>query len=302
MACLWAAKLWNTPHVTELILLMRRQEQQEALESAKGIRLYEGDKELFAPVRGALISQLRTPISHLLVCTKAQDVEIALASVAHLFDANTCIVLLQNGVKVQEKVCRLYTSQMVYALSTSQGAYLSKQFEVVHAGFGQSYLGLLSPLGRHTSHSPKALLQLLPSAELNIQWDENITSRLWKKFAINCAINALTVIHNCRNAELLRNQEINSTLKALCQEIEFILRHCRECPSIADVYSQVETVIKATAENISSTLQDARLGRPTEFTHFNPYLCELAQKYQLPNPINERVIEQFTANLARVVD
>lgn len=302
LGCLWAARLWEASPERDVTFILRQPSELRNLKNAGGVRLHEHNHELRAPVLGTLISQLRHPIRYLLVSTKAQDAEAALASIAHLFNTETCIVLLQNGVKMQQQMARLYHRQQVYALSTSQGAYSQGLFEVFHAGFGQSYLGLLSSPKRDVSDRPETLLTLLPTQKMKIQWDANITSRLWTKFAINCAINALTVIHNCRNGELLANADIRDTLAALCNEIECVLQQVSQAPPINDLFTQVEGVLLATADNVSSTLQDARKGKPTEFEHFNPYLCELAQKTQTATPVNERIIALFYASLASLAD
>ncbi len=302
MACLWAARLWELPNIESVLLLLRSQSAVADLQKAGGIRLRRGKTEILAPVQGHFIPSVDAPISHLLVCTKAQDAEEAIASVAHLFTADTNIVLLQNGIKMQQKVSKHYDKQKVYALSTSQGAYLQAPFEVVHAGFGQSYLGVLSPSLGDKPAQAERLMQSFPVQEMNIQWDANITARLWIKFAINCAINGLTVIYNCRNGELLQHPERLATLRTLCDEIQHILNHTPASPALDNLYTQVETVLLATADNVSSTLQDARKGQTTEFTQFNPYLCELAQNYHLTAPANERLIHQFSATLARMAD
>lgn len=306
MACLWAARLWEMPeplqHHRKITLLLRRQEEVQLLRERDGLRLTERDNRLHAHVKGSLISQHTLAITHLLVCTKAQDVEEALASVAHLFTSHTCIVLLQNGVKVQQKIVSLYQEQCVYALSTSQGAYLQAPFDVVHAGFGASYLGLLTPTGSSAKRCSENLLEQLPASTLNIHWDANITSRLWMKFAINCAINAFTVINNCRNGELLQNTRIRGELIALCTEIESVVNNVPQTAPLVGLFTQVETVLLATADNISSTLQDARKGKTTEFDHFNPYLCQLAQQSQTANPVNTHLIDLFYQSLAGLAD
>ncbi len=302
MACLWAARLWELPNIARVSLLLRRQSAVEDLQEAGGVRLHEAEMETLAAVQGQHIPLIDTAISYLLVCTKAQDAEKAIASVAHCFTPDTKIVLLQNGIKMQQHISQAYPSHKVYALSTSQGAYLHAPFDVVHAGFGQSYLGLLSPSAANESTSPDTLLHALPVQRMNIHWDANITSRLWIKFAINCAINALTVIYNCKNGELLHHPQSLRTLRALCEEIQLILNRTPTSPSIDNLFQQVEAVLLATAENISSTLQDARKGQPSEFIHFNPYLCELAQSQKIENPVNEQVIARFSTSFAKLAD
>jgi len=302
MACLGAARLWQLTNTASVTLLLRRQSAVLEIQKTGGIRLRERVRESMAKVEAQLIEQCETTVSNLLVCTKAQDAEEAIASVAHLFTSETNIVLLQNGIKMQQRICSAYPSQRVYALSTSQGAYLQAPFDVIHAGFGQSYLGILSHHAGSQSLPAEALLHALPVQSFNIRWDANITARLWVKFAINCAINALTVIYDCKNGALLNAPERLALLQELCTEIQDILEHTAATPSIGNLFEQVEVVLLATSENISSTLQDIRKGQTSEFSHFNPYLCELARVRQRPCPVNERVISLFSDRMARSAD
>ena len=43
----------------------------------------------------------------------------------------------------------------------------------------------------------------MPAQAMRIEVDDHIAMRLWQKFAVNCAVNALTVVHDCANGELL---------------------------------------------------------------------------------------------------
>ena len=139
------------------------------------------------------------------------------------------------------------------------------------------------------------MLHSLPSGAMNISWDSNITGRLWAKFAVNCAINALTVIYNCRNGELLTLPNARSELLKLCDEIQHIMLTVSACPEPLALLDKVEVVLTQTASNFSSTLQDVQKGRPTEIAYFNGYLCELAQLAKQVCPINESVLYRFNA-------
>lgn len=51
---------------------------------------------------------------------------------------------------------------------------------------------------------PPAWLADLRQAGIAHDWSLDILSRLWRKLALNCAINPLTVLHDCRNGETAR--------------------------------------------------------------------------------------------------
>lgn len=294
MGCLWAAYLWQRSAEGakgNVTLLLRNNEELARYDKVGGVTLTKDTQTNHYAIPALNLQQSAVPITHLLIATKAQDVEDALASVRHLLTATTRVVLLQNGLKVQKELAATYNAGTIYCASTSQGAYLQQPFHVVHAGHGDTWLGQLR------SHRHPSLLLALPVTDLQIQWDNDIESRLWEKLAINCAINALTVIHDCRNGGLLSIPSARQDLLALTLEIETLYRSLNEAPTLPNLQERVFAVLHGTALNISSTLQDARLSRPTEITHLNGYLCELARQHQLPYPRNETLLERFELSI-----
>lgn len=303
MGCLWASRLWQLAQGAPqrwaeppLKLLLRNDTSLQRWQQAGGLCLWEGETQTCLPVPAAPAEHDDERIALLLVCTKAQDTLPALTRVeAHMF-SGTRIVLLQNGLRIQDEVLQQFPQQTVYCLSTSHGAYLRSPYHVVHAGQGEAWLGNLSTPGQEPEQD---LLALLPQQQMRIQWERNIRSRLWDKFAVNCAINALTVIHDCNNGELLARPDAHAELRSLCEEIETLLQALPQASTCGGaLYPRVCAVLQATAQNFSSTLQDARAQRTTEMPYLNEYLCELAQQEALPCPRNTELLQRFNARAA----
>jgi len=306
MGCLWACALANPLRqpghpVTQVTLLLR---DQATLADYPGqVRSSDLDRPLSIPAIAITghPGQTLVQIDNLLVSTKAQDTLAAVASVASQLSSGARIVLLQNGLKVQQQLSQRYGADRVFCLSTSHGAWLRAPFDVVHAGNGEAWLGQLGPGDASSRARLQSLLALLPARELNIQTDDNITARLWRKLAINCAVNALTVIHDCRNGELLNMAQARQTLASLCTEISTVLQAIPGAPAMVDLQAQVDRVLTVTADNVSSTLQDIRRGRPTEIDHLNGYLGELANHHHIPCPVNEAVLQQMRVIESRAI-
>ena len=303
MGCLWAAKIWQHAQLSvaqvgvtsPTTLLLRDESALSRWQRVGGVLLHTNGNETLVPVKAQIIAHLQNPIDKLLLCTKAQDALRALGSVAHLLHANSRVVLIQNGIKAQRKIAESYPALKLLCLSTSHGAYLQADYNVVHAGHGYSHLGLLQNEDSLTDLEQSQILNSLPSVSMNIEWESNITGRLWTKFAINCAINALTVIYNCRNGKLLTQPSAASELRELCIEIESIMLTIPACPQPLTLNNKVQAVLEATSCNYSSTLQDVQNGRPTEIGYFNGYLDELAQLADRDCPLNKDILRRFSA-------
>ncbi len=291
MGCLWAARLWQHPPVGQRVTLLLRSAEALADYRRHGGLTLEAPADgalLQAPVPAELLSAPGPALHNLLVATKSQDVAAALASVQHRLAADTRIVLLQNGVRVQREITAQYGPARVWCLSTSHGAWRRSPWHVVHAGEGTAWLGQLD--GGDSART-RALLALLPAQAMRIELDDHIATRLWQKFAVNCAVNALTVVHDCANGELLHRPAARRALDALIDEITELLHALPEVPTLPDLHASVHEVLTATAANVSSTLQDVRAGRATELEHLNGYLLTLAAQHGLSAPLNAQLLQ-----------
>ncbi|XP_034480856.1 2-dehydropantoate 2-reductase-like [Drosophila innubila] len=129
--------------------------------------------------------------------------------------------------------------------------------------------------GRPANPLPPDWLDDLTDAGIPHQWTPDILTRLWRKLALNCAINPLTVLHACRNGGLA---EHHCEVATLCAELAELLQHCGQSEAATDLQVEVERVIQATAANYSSMYQDVRQGRRTEI-HLLGHACRVAARH-----------------------
>lgn len=296
MGCLWAAALQRYQQCAGggPMLLLR---------DTAALTQYPGMITLESP--GSEIQQFNVPamavtalpddmpaIQNLLLACKAQDTESALDLLAPWLSETSRIVLLQNGIRVQQELTLRRAAGTVFCLSTSHGAWIRRPFHVVHAGIGNAWLGLLSSAPPvDTRQALASMLNQLPGSEMNVSVDLQMDRRLWLKFAINCAINPLTVVYNCQNGALLSNDLAREHLQNLCTEISWLLGSLPDVPEFPDLWQQVQQVAQATEHNYSSTLQDIRNNKTTEIEHLNGWLCELASRHRLACPLNQQLLQ-----------
>ncbi|MDT8427749.1 MAG: 2-dehydropantoate 2-reductase [Pseudomonadales bacterium] len=301
MGCLWAARLLEQGHSCRLLVRQRAQTPKShqtctlSLESAGKISRFT-----LAVSSSSCVQE--TPINKLLLSCKAGEVISALDSVQHSISPQTRIVLLQNGIKMQRQLRQQDRHNQFFCLATSHGAWLRAPFHVVHAGVGKAWLGQLPRIADTATDIQQRttrLLQSLPASTMQLGFAADIEQQLWLKFAINCAINALTVIHDCQNGELLSAAH-QPTLSALCAETETILAGCGHSIGARPLLDATREVLQATAANYSSSLQDARRGRALELAHFNGYLCELADGFGLTCEHNRSLLRTVETRLQQI--
>jgi len=241
------------------------------------------------PLPPAKLLEQCEQISHLFVPLKSYQVIPFLQSIKHKLTANANIVLCHNGMgTIEAAKALLPPSVNLYFCTTNNGAF-KKDSEVYYAGAGESYWKLIHQ-GNTSLISPKQFEHLLPN---NVESDDLLTL-LWQKLLVNCVINPLTATHNVKNGELSSSQyqaDIIKIVEEVCELAKFEHVDLNLNEMIALVYK----VIKNTAENTSSMLQDIQQQKQTEIDYISGYVTQGADKHGLSVPMNRLMLEKVLA-------
>jgi 2-dehydropantoate 2-reductase len=293
MGCLFASALVRANCPTTLVLragCFDRVEGVERVQGAQGTVTFTLEREGSATTLSlpACSADQNDPISHLLVTTKAQDVVAALRSVAHRRDAASTVLLLANGQGFAAQLGAAVPAPDYYFGITTEGAYRTPDGRVHHAGRGLTRVG--HP-GR--TRAPAWFAHWAEAVQPGC-WDPDIEQSLWLKLAINCAINPLTAVQRCNNGELASG-ELALEVARLCSEIMAVSAAAGYAAVTSDLPAQVADVIRATATNRSSMLQDVMAGRATEIDYITGYLLDVARRHNVAAPYNEALYRSILA-------
>lgn len=286
LGTLWATRLARAGLPVALIL--RDSVRLHSYQQAGGLTLIEQGQPQHYPVPAQTLDH-RQPIQRLLLACKAYDAANAVSQLAPRLAPDAEILLLQNGLGSQDEVARAAPQARCIFASSTEGAFRQADFKVVFAGHGHTWLGDPQNL------QPPSWLADLQHAGIVHDWSLDILSRLWRKLALNCAINPLTVLHDCRNGEL---QAHPAQVACLCSELSELLHTCGHSAAAENLHDDVQRVIQATAANYSSMHQDVRQGRRTEIAYLLGYACDAAQRHQLVLPHLQALHSQLLAHLA----
>ena len=272
LGTLWATRLARAGVPVRLIL--RNEARLADYRAGQGLTLVEQGVEQTYPVVGETPDSPE-PIHRLLVACKAYDAQSAIAQLHPRLAPDAELILLQNGLGSQDAVAaQVPLARCIYASST-EGAFREGDWRVVFAGHGYTWLG-------DASHpTPPLWLNDLQAAGIPHDWASDILTRLWRKLALNCAINPLTVLYQCRNGGL---QAHACEVATLCAELAELLECCGQPAAAQDLHSEVQRVIQATAANYSSMHQDVANHRRTEISYLLGYACQAAARHQLVLP------------------
>jgi 2-dehydropantoate 2-reductase len=272
LGTLWATRLARAGVPVRLIV--RDAARLQDYEAAGGLTLVEHGEAQRYPVP-AETPDGGEPIKRLLVACKAYDAEHAVAQLAPRLAPGAELVLLQNGLGSQDAVAAQVPQARCICASSTEGAFRDGDWRVVFAGHGYTWLG--------DAGHPVAPIWLddLDAAGIPHEWSTDILTRLWRKLALNCAINPLTVLHDCRNGGL---QEHHCEVATLCVELTELLERCGQPAAAEDLQPEVERVIHATAANYSSMYQDVSHRRRTEISYLLGHVCKVAFRHRLNLP------------------
>lgn len=286
LGSIWATRLARAGLPVRLIL--RSPQRLAAYRQAGGLTLIEAGQSSQYAIPAEL-PQTDTPIQRLLLACKAYDAESAIASIAPRLVAGAELLLLQNGLGSQDAVAQRLPEQRCLFVSSTEGAFRPADFQVVFAGHGHNWLG--------DPANPQApdWLDELQRADIAHQWSPDILARLWRKLALNCAINPLTVLHDCRNGDLRQHP---AEVATLCAELSELLQQCGQPAAAEHLHEEVLRVIAATAANYSSMHQDVAQRRRTEISYLLGYACKAAQRHHLQLPHLQHLQQRLQTHLA----
>ncbi|RRV06008.1 putative 2-dehydropantoate 2-reductase [Pseudomonas sp. v388] len=284
---LWATRLARAGHRVRLIL--RNDERVQAYQAAGGrLTLVEEDRVRSFAIE-AQTAASPEPIVRLLVACKAYDAEQAVALLAPRLAPRAEVILLQNGLGSQDAVAACVPHARCIFASSTEGAFREADWRVVFAGHGHTWLG--DP----DNPAPPGFLTALADSGISHEWTPDILTRLWRKLALNCAINPLTVLYQCRNGGLLEHR---GEVATLCAELAELLACCGYPAAAHQLHEEVLRVIQATASNFSSMYQDVAHRRRTEISYLLGHACDAARRHHCPVPHLQPLQDRLTAHLA----
>ncbi|MFT6352314.1 MAG: 2-dehydropantoate 2-reductase [Neptuniibacter pectenicola] len=276
---LWACHLVDAGFPVKLIL--HTQEKLDIFKQKNSILLADRAYPMTAELADATDT-----IDQLLITTKTVDTNAAFNSIQARINPGARLVVLQNGMGSQQWVQAQRPDTDVTWASTTDGAWLKAPFHLHHAGQGITHIG---------SPQQQCLPWITPlkNGFLTLEEDSDIRLTLWRKLAINCAINPLTALHRCKNGALINNPDYLSTMAAICREVELVAQASHIELFDGPLIEQACHVAEITAENYSSMLQDVQKGRQTEIDSITGYLCETAKSAGIPVPINLMLLNKI---------
>ncbi len=193
----------------------------------------------------------------LLLTVKAYDTENILHELKP-YIGDAVLLTLQNGIGNLEAIRSVLPETKIFLGITTHGVTFVAPGHVHHAGIGTTKIGDPSaPPGPFINQ----IAENFTSCGIETAVAKDILREVWLKAVINASINPLTALLGVKNGELLEPQLLE-VCRRVCKEAAEVSKHYGF--EYEEPFRAVLEVIRHTAENKSSMLQDVEKGRKTE--------------------------------------
>ncbi|MFW9983202.1 MAG: ketopantoate reductase family protein [Candidatus Odinarchaeota archaeon] len=216
----------------------------------------------------------------LLVTVKAIDLEEALNSIAPLIQEDTVLLLLQNGLGIEE-----IARQVTNGRGTVIRGIVGIGAEIVEPGRIKVTLNFTF---FDSDKDSKQVAKLFQNSGLDITISDSFQTDVWRKVIINCYTNPLSAILHVPTATLVSPHLSDIQLRVV---EECIAVGAAEGVKIDLSLIQLMNQNLPLYTNQTSMLQDIERGRKTEIDFLNGKIVELGKKHDIPTPVNECIAQ-----------
>jgi 2-dehydropantoate 2-reductase len=236
-------------------------------------------------VTGAMEASARPAISAVpvlsdvvFVTVKSYDVAGAVKGLP--VNPGTIVVIIHNGIGPDEAASAVLGKCRVAVGVAYCGVTFLGPGKVCVAGYTETVLGAVDPGAQDRLDLP---LIALTGAGLKARITNDI--RAAKMYA-NVGINAITAITGLTNGMLLEVPGLKALAAAAVSEAAAVAAATGIRTGV-DPVEQTFRVIRETAGNRSSMLQDVSRGRRTEIDALNGTIVRQGRQYGIPTPVND---------------
>ena len=233
-----------------------------------------------------------------------QDLVIVFVKGIHTYQAlndnqsilgpNTIVMTLQNGAGNNRDIAQFVSKEQIIVGTSSHNSVSLELGKFYHSGCGPTNIGP-DYLCEKSLQKVHTIASALKEGGLTVNIMENIQEVLWQKLVVNCGINALSTLMQCRIGEIYTNPHLWDLCKKIVYECVLIAEADGTYLNRKDALMVVQNVCKNDADGYASMYQDRQNRRLTEIDRINGTVAKLGWEYQIPAPYNSMLVTQIHA-------
>jgi len=226
-----------------------------------------------------------------LITTKSYDLESVCNEYKPVLNKIPIIGLIQNGIGNEEILKKYFPNSTLFRITTTHGAMRKNSTHVIHTGIGNTTICQIEPSYENLPTEKKQIMkefsEKLQNAGFEIELNKNPMEAIWKKALMNIGINAIGALTHLTNGELLKSEILSNLIRKTINEAMLIAEKLKiPLNSSFDYAQNAMEVLKNTASNKNSMLQDVLRKNKTEIEFLNEKIVKYGKKLNIPTPIN----------------
>ncbi len=195
------------------------------------------------------------------------------------------VLSLQNGLTNLPLLRGTLPSNPLLGGSIVLGVNRVGPGRIRYAGGGRAVVGAVTSGAEIVRRSAA----LFTKSGIPTKTTRDLDAVLWGKAVVNAAVNPVTAVLGCLNGEILKRPEARLIAHLAAHEAtQVALAHGVAVPN--DPWPAVAGVLKDTASNRSSMLQDVEAGRPTEVDAITGEIVRVGARHRVPTPANRGLL------------
>ena len=264
------------------ISLLVKPKHKELLQDGKIILDNFNGKRLEKKI--TIVTELDNP-EWIILAVKSYDVD---SLIELLGNSNAPILCCQNGIKTYLQLTKKIGKDRIAYMVTGIGSSKIETGEAEFRGSGFTFIGEASGIA---STRLINLSELIRTSGITCEVVNDVLSYVWLKTIINSSINPVAAYAKVINGDL-RKPELNKIVRKICIESTKISTEIGINLPL-EPWSEIEKIIRNTAENKCSMLQDLENGRQTEIDAINGEIARIADSNGLDATYNKEFIEKI---------
>jgi 2-dehydropantoate 2-reductase len=262
-------------------------ERRAAQLAADGLRFRAPDLDVTHDVRAVTSLEGADPFDLVIVAVKAPALAAIISTLIPVIGPGTRIVPLLNGMAHIDALERAFPGRVLGGI-VKIVATLDDDATVVQ----MTPLCTLTVGGLHSETVPGEIVQVLDADGIALEVTDDITTRLWEKWAFIAAAGVITCLFRGTIGDILAAGGEAKILQAV-DECERITAAAGRPVSEA-AHAQSLTILAARGSAFTSSLyRDLQHGDPVEANHIISDLAARAQALQVPAPLLDAALLQL---------
>ncbi|MHA1765503.1 MAG: ketopantoate reductase family protein [Promethearchaeota archaeon] len=231
-----------------------------------------------------------------LISVKSSDLEKICIEYKEILEKINYLGLIQNGIENEEILRNYFPNSVIFRIITSHGAMKETQTHIIHTGIGKTSICQIYPLFEELPSDKKRILiefsENLQKSGFKNEINKDPIESIWRKAFTNIGINAIGAITRLTNGELLKSEFLSDLIRKTINEAILIAKalNIQLDPSFDYVENAFE-ILKNTATNKNSMLQDVLREKRTEIEFLNCKITNYGKKLNVQTPLNQILSE-----------